>query len=265
MPPPDGNVPVDHELSYRGWSLRGFLHRARLRTIVGALRRVGVGPSGRLADFGCSNGFILSELRARVLPYPAWELRGFDHAAGYVEAARARRIEGSRFDQFDLDLPGVEPPSEFDLVLCLETLEHTGSYRTGLGKLARATRLGGHLLISVPNERGVAGLLKFFGRKLLLRQSYSGFFRGRPQGPYVRALLFGEDLERFREPPRHGWAEHLGFDIRRFESCLEEQLLATGAFRLIERRRTSCGFGRLYVLRRTREPETSGAPSSSRS
>jgi SAM-dependent methyltransferase len=244
---------VDHERSYRGVSVRASLHRSRLRTILRALRRTSPGPTGKLADFGCSNGFVLAQLRAQLFPDSGWELWGFDHAAGYLSAARARGIEGATFEPFDLDLPGVEPPSEFDLVLCLETLEHTGSYETGLGKLARATRKGGHLLITVPNELGAPGVLKFFGRPILTRQSYDGFFRGRPRGPYLRALLTGGDLGRFREPPRHGWAEHLGFDLRRFESSLERQLLSNGAFDPVERWRTSFGFGRLYLLRRIAE------------
>lgn len=241
---------VDHERSYRGFSPRAIVHRARLRAILKALRRAALGPSGRLADFGCSNGFILSELRVERFPYPGWELWGFDHAAAYIDSARQRQLPGARFELFDLDSPGEEPPSEFDVVLCLETLEHVGSYRVALGKLARATRVGGCLLISVPNEVGAHGVLKFFGRKLLMRQNYEGFFRGRPQGPYVRSLLRGDDLEPFREPPRHGWGDHLGFDIRRFEEFLEAQLLGTGSFEIVEARRPSLGFGRLYLLRR---------------
>jgi SAM-dependent methyltransferase len=242
--------PVDHEKSYRGLSLRAFFHRARLRAILRSLRRAALGDVGRVADFGCSNGFILAELRAQRFPYPGWELWGFDHAPPYIEAARRRGIPGACFEPFDLDLPEDEPASEFEVVLCLETLEHTGNYRNGLGKLARATRPGGYLLISVPNERGAPGLLKFFGRKLLMRQTYQNFFRGRPQGPYVRALIRGGDLERFRDPPRHGWGDHLGFDIVRFEACLDATLLATGSFELVLRRRPALGFGRLYLLRR---------------
>jgi SAM-dependent methyltransferase len=242
--------PVNHELSYRGVSLRAFLHRARLRAILSTLERAALGETGRVADFGCSNGFILSELRARRFPHPGWELWGFDHAPPYIEAARRRGIPGARFEPFDLDLPGDQPALAFELVLCLETLEHTGNYRNGLGKLARATRPGGYLLISVPNERGLPGVLKFFGRKVLMGKSYENFFRGKPQGPYVRALLSGADLETFRDPPRHGWGDHLGFDIARFESFLDETLLASGSFELVLRRRPALGFGRLYMLRK---------------
>jgi SAM-dependent methyltransferase len=243
--------PVDHEKSYRGLSLRAFLHRARLRAILRTLRRAALGEAGRLADFGCSNGFILSELRAWRFPHPGWEFWGFDHAPPYIEAARRRGIPGARFEPFDLDVPDDEPSIAFEFVLCLETLEHTGNYRIGLGKLARATRPGGYLLVSVPNERGLPGVLKFFGRKVLMRQTYENFFRGRPQGPYVRALLRGDDLEPFRQPPRHGWGDHLGFDIVRFEAFLDETLLASGAFEMILRRRPALGFGRLYLLRRS--------------
>lgn len=246
----DPNAPVDHEQSYRGLSPAALVHRARLREIVQALGSLPLGESGRLGDFGCSNGFILSELRARSIPPPSWTLWGFDHTLPYVEAARRRGIEGAQFEPFDLDFPDAELPHQFDLVLCLETLEHTGNYRIGLRNLARATKPNGHLIISVPNELGVHGLVKFFGRKLMRKDVYEGFFRGAPQGPYLRALLTGADLTAFREPPRHGWGEHLGFDLRRFEEALRAQLLRDDAFAMIRRRKTAAGFGRFYIFRR---------------
>jgi len=223
-----------------------------LASIFSALRHAGLGSEGRIADFGCSNGFILAELRAGPFPHPGWELSGFDHATPYIDAARRRNIPGATFQPFDLDTPGEEPPGLFDLVLCLETLEHTGNYRSGLGKLARATRPGGFLLITVPNERGIPGVVKFFGRKVLMRKKYENFFLGRPQGPYIRALLLGRDLEPFRQPPRHGWGDHLGFDRVRFEAALSAALLEDGSFELVVKRRTALGFGRLYLLRRKR-------------
>jgi len=246
----DPLAPVDHEQSYRGLSPRALVHRTRLREIVRLLRSLPLGDTGRLGDFGCSNGFILSELRARGVPTRGWEFSGFDHATPYIEAARRRGIPGASFAEFDLDLEHAALPHDFDLVLCLETLEHTGNYRVGLRNLARATRPGGHLVISVPNELGAHGLIKFFGRKLVRRDVYEGFFRGGPEGAYVRALLTGADLEAFRDPPRHGWGEHLGFDLRRFEEALGTELLRDGAFVLIRRVKTAVGFGRSYLFRR---------------
>jgi trans-aconitate methyltransferase len=241
---------IDHSRSYRGVSIRALLHRARLRTIRSLLSEIPLPPTGALADFGCSNGFILASLRGELFPHPDWVMAGFDHAPWYVEAARERRIAGASFEHFDLDVKGAPPPAAFDLVLCLETLEHTGNYRVGLDNLARATGAGGHLLITVPNERGLPGILKFFGRKILMREDYHAFFKGASDRPYVAALLRGADLEAFRNPPRHGWGEHLGFDWVRFEEALERQLLAGGSFALVARRRPAWGFGRAYLLRR---------------
>ena len=185
-----------------------------------------------------------------VVPPPGWEFSGVDHATPYVEAARRRAIPGASFAEFDLDVPDAKLPDAFDLVLCLETLEHTGNYRVGLRNLARATGPGGHLIISVPNELGAHGLVKFFGRKLVRRDVYEGFFRGGPEGPYLRALMTGADLEAFRDPPRHGWGEHLGFDLRRFEESLRAELLRDDAFVMIRRIKTAAGFGRSYLFRR---------------
>jgi len=246
----DPYAPVDHERSYRGLSPGALVHRTRLREIVRLLRSLPLEDTGRLGDFGCSNGFILAELRARHVPPMRWEFWGFDHAAPYVEAARRRGIPGASFAEFDLDVEDAALPHTFDLVLCLETLEHTGNYRVGLHNLARATRPGGHLVLSVPNELGAHGLIKFFGRKLLRKNVYEGFFRGGPEGPYVRALMTGADLEAFRDPPRHGWGEHLGFDLRRFEEALRAELFRGDEFALVRRVKTAAGFGRSYLFRR---------------
>ena len=245
-------LPVDHESSYRGASPSAFLHRLRSRTILEVLRTASLPEGGKLADFGCSSGFIIAQLRDSSFHSDAWELRGLDRSPHYVRAARERGIPGTRFVEFDLDDPGGRLPDSFDVVICLETLEHTGNYRTGVGHLARACKPGGHLLITVPNERGIPGILKFFGRMFLRREPYSVFFAGKSRWSYVRALLTGADLSPFRKPPRHGWADHLGFDIRRFEAILREELLSLGQFELVLRRGSGAGFGRLYLLRRCR-------------
>lgn len=247
-------LPVDHESSYRGASPGAILHRFRLRAILDVLRTASLPEGGTLADFGCSNGFVIRQLRDACLPSDAWKLWGFDHSPHHLSTARKRGIPGTEFVEFDLDDPEGKLPDSFDVVLCLETLEHTGNYHTGIGHLASACKPGGYLLITVPNERGLPGLLKFFGRMVLRRESYSVFFAGKPRWPYVWALLTGADLSPFREPPRHGWADHLGFDVRRFEGHLREKLLGPGQFELVHRRRAAAGFGRLYLLRRSMVP-----------
>src|SRR5258705_11652839 len=103
--------PVDHEQSYRGLSLRAFFHRARFRVILATLRRAELGTAGRLADFGCSNGFILSELRAERFPYPGWGVLGFGPAPPHLHAAPRRRLPGAAFQPLALDHPRGEPDS----------------------------------------------------------------------------------------------------------------------------------------------------------
>ena len=74
--PRDPYAPVDHEQSYRGFSPRALVHRARLGELVRVIRSLPLGDTGRLGDFGCSNGFILAELRARDVLPAAWEFWG---------------------------------------------------------------------------------------------------------------------------------------------------------------------------------------------
>lgn len=114
-------LPVDHESSYRGASPSAILHRLRLRTILEVLRTAALPEGGKLADFGCSSGFIIAQLRDSSFRSEAWELWGLDHSPHCVRAARERGIPGTRFVEFDLDTPGGRLPDSFDVVICLET------------------------------------------------------------------------------------------------------------------------------------------------
>ncbi len=240
-----------HEESYRGLSLGAVFHRLRLRGIVSELRGIGLGASGTLADFGCSDGFILEQLQAGLLQGASWSYCGFDHSQRLLDRARAKRLPGTTFDHFSLTEASREWQDAFDLVLCLETLEHTADYRPALENLWRACKPGGHLLLSMPIEVGVPGLLKFFGRRLAYRDPYSHFFGDRSRWPYVRALLTGGDISVFREPQQSGYSSHYGFDNRRFDAFLRSEFLDTGRLVLGRRKRVGFGLSVVYVLERS--------------
>ncbi len=181
-----------HEESYRGISPASWIHRARLRGILSALQSIEWSNTGALADFGCSNGFVLAQLRLHVFREPAaWALYGFDHAQGFLDQAKEKRIPNTRFHEFNLNEIGSEWQDAFDIVLCLETLEHTGNFRNAFYNLWMSCKPGGYLVTTVPIEVGIPGIVKFFGRKLIYRQPYRRFFAERSQRAYVRALLTG--------------------------------------------------------------------------
>ena len=248
-----GSEGWSHGETYRGLNPAAFLHRARLRSILGTLSRLDLGDSGRLADFGCSDGFILEHIRSSVIPGDAWAVHGFDVNTNLLEMAERRSIPGATFGEVDLnhDVEQGDWDEQFEVVTCFESFEHMGDYRAGLRNVCRACKPGGLLVFTVPNECGLPGLAKFYGRKLIDRDPYAQFFPDRArERAYVRALLTGGELEPFREPPRKGWGPHLGFDLRSFDRFLEQSFVEPGRYQIVERRRTGMGFGRLYVLRR---------------
>jgi len=236
-----------HEQSYEGVSFAAFIHRARLRILVSVLTHADLPHSGALVDFGCSNGFIIEQLQQRLFK-GSWLFRGFDHKPELLDIARKKAIPGATFAQLDLNKPGSAPKSIYDLALCLETLEHTGNYREATRNVLGSCKIGGTVLISVPNETGIPGFVKLLGRRLVRRDPYGDFFANHSALAYAWTVLRHGNIERFRLPSREGWGPHLGFDVDSFEGWLADEF--GPRFSFIKRRKVAFDFNRMYLLRR---------------
>ena len=100
-------------------------------------------PSAVL-DAGCGEGETIERL-GDLLPHP---VTGVDLNPGSVAFA-AERLPGDQFDTADLlNLPFDD--DSFDLVLCLEVLEHIPDPKPALAELARVSSRD--LILSVPHE-----------------------------------------------------------------------------------------------------------------
>ncbi len=112
---------------------------ARLRSLVASLS-----PRSVL-DAGCGEGETLARLDA-VLPD---RVAGIDVREECIAYARHRFPEGIELSQqsvYELAFPD----REFDLVLCLEVLEHLRQPHAALAELSRVSR--SDLVVSVPHE-----------------------------------------------------------------------------------------------------------------
>lgn len=97
-----------------------------------------------ILDAGCGEGEGLERLAGLLPEHPV----GIDLNPESVEYAR-ERLPGAKISEGNLlDLPFGE--SEFDLVLCLEVLEHIPDPAAGLAELTRVS--GADIVISVPHE-----------------------------------------------------------------------------------------------------------------
>lgn len=234
---------IDHSTTYRQWKLRNIPHRMRLRAIRLLSRSVRSGVCTDYVDVGCSNGFltaIVADLTG------AERVVGRDHNTENLAIA-AQAHPQFEFSPVDLNLPVSSPEVRGDFVTCFETLEHVGQIRTALENLWKLTKPGGALVISVPVEVGVAGILKFLVKTLLY-----GYRLDELQPPptwkkYFLSLLRGERISRYRDISASGWGTHFGFDYRDIDDCLKEMQVD---FTAVTR-----GFTRFYVIQRPESPE----------
>jgi SAM-dependent methyltransferase len=118
---------------------------AHLREFVRSLPRVGAA-----LDLGCGDGRLTAELRAEALT-------AADVSA--VALARAReRLPGAELRELEPDAPLPFADSSFDLVLCVETVEHVRDVQLLVSEVRRVLRPGGELALTTPAHGRLTGL-----------------------------------------------------------------------------------------------------------
>jgi len=240
-----------HARSYKGNSPRVLIHRDRLRRILSIFLNLNLPKQGIWADFGCSDGFIL-ELIADSIVSDKWQFYGLDYEQKWINLARNKNISNATFERFDLNAVNNRYTSRFDVVTCLETLEHTGNYQNAFKNLYLSCKKQGLIILSIPNEIGIPGIIKFLGRKLSDKNTYQGFFNnGKKEIDYFFTLLRGSDISAYRNPAGVIWGSHLGFDYRNLENYLYSKYINTNLCHILNIKNSLLGFNRIYVIRKT--------------
>jgi hypothetical protein len=237
-----------HEQTYKGLGIAAVIHRRRLDRIFRVFNSLEINDNGQLGDFGCSNGFIIALLQEGIFKGKGWKFHGFDHAEHLLSLAKARNLRDAEFHFSDFNVVRDQWDRAFNIVLCFETLEHTGNYRNAVLNLYNSCQIGGKIIITIPNEKGLPGLLKYIGRKVLRKNAYGDFFKGKSELRYIWHLLSDQSIEVFRSPEEAGWGPHLGFDWKLFEKFLSQVLIEKGKCRLLSRDNTPISFNRFYIL-----------------
>jgi SAM-dependent methyltransferase len=117
---------------------------------------------GRVLEIGCGAGATLGWLRQQ---HHAAHTVGIEIAQTAADKAREFADEVYCLDFERQDLPGDGP--KFDLILCLDVLEHMIDPWAVIDRLAkRYLEVGGTLIVSLPNVRHYSVVLPllFFGR-----------------------------------------------------------------------------------------------------
>ncbi len=116
-------------------------YRGRRRVIRAELDRLPLPRAAQILDAGCGSGRTLEEL----VPYGAVQGIELDPEAAAVARARGQgEVREGRLEH----LPW--PDETFDLITCLDVIEHTPDDRATLRELRRVCKSGGYLLVTVP-------------------------------------------------------------------------------------------------------------------
>ena len=138
--------------------LIAWSHRQRFATALDLASRL---PAGRVLDYGCGDGSFLAMLKAA--PNGPRDAVGAELTAELVDDCR-RRLGGSGTAGLDFvlvdDLAAPRHRCAYDLVVCMEVLEHVVAVEQVLDLLRGLVTPGGHLLVSVPVEIGLPLLVK---------------------------------------------------------------------------------------------------------
>jgi SAM-dependent methyltransferase len=121
---------------------RHWWYRGRRRVLQAVLDGLPLPPPARTAilDAGCGSGRTLDDLSRY------GSARGMELNPLGVEATRRR---GHEVREGALEAIPYGDAS-FDLVTCLDVIEHTDDDRAALGELRRVTKPGGRLVVTVP-------------------------------------------------------------------------------------------------------------------
>ena len=191
-----------------------------------ARRLVEPAAGGRLLDYGCGDGTFATMVHARFR-----ETLGVDIDPGQLRecAARLGRLPGVRF-ALSRDLAPAEQSGRWDVVTCMEVLEHclVDERRRIVRELARLVAPRGLVVISVPLEVGPSVVGKQFFRALAglrrlgdyaHRERYAPLelLRSAAGRPVPRIVFEGTGPDGPYE--FHG---HKGFDYRELEVDVRE-------------------------------------------
>jgi len=116
-------------------------YRGRRKIIRSELDRLALPSDAKVLDAGCGSGRTLTELA------PYGEVFGIELDPDAAKVARGRNAGEVRIGRLE-ELPW--DADTFDLITCLDVIEHTADDRVTLSELRRVSRPGAWLLVTVP-------------------------------------------------------------------------------------------------------------------
>jgi len=172
----DSSINVDHaeinkfeELAARWWDPHSEfkpLHEINpLR--LGYIDQIAGLAGKRVLDVGCGGG-ILSESMAR----EGATVTGIDMGEAPLQVARLHLLESGMevdYQRIPVEQLAEQQPGSFDVVTCMEMLEHVPDPSSVVEACASLTKPGGHVFFSTLNRNPKSYLFAIVGAEYLLR------------------------------------------------------------------------------------------------
>jgi 2-polyprenyl-6-hydroxyphenyl methylase/3-demethylubiquinone-9 3-methyltransferase len=182
-------------LAHRFWDPRGEFRPLHLLNPVraGFVAQRAALQAARVLDVGCGGGLLCEAMAAA-----GARVTGIDLAPGMIDVARLHAAE--RGLEIDYRVCPAESLRErYDVVTCMEMIEHVPDPARMIGTLAGLVRPGGELFVSTINRNVKSFLLAIVGAEYLLRLI--------PRGTH--------EYQRLVRPAELAhWARAAGLDVR---------------------------------------------------
>ena len=155
----------------------------------------------RVLDIGCGGG-ILADAMAR----KGAEVLGIDLAGKALKVAQLHALEaqtqGVSYREVSAETLAAEQPESFDVVTCMEMLEHVPDPSSVVRACARLVKPGGHVFFSTINRNAKAFVFAIVGAEYILNllprgtHEFAKFIKPSELAAYARAA--GLDLAHTR-------------------------------------------------------------------
>jgi 2-polyprenyl-6-hydroxyphenyl methylase/3-demethylubiquinone-9 3-methyltransferase len=135
---------------------------------LGHIERLAGGLAGkRVLDVGCGGGLLAEAMAER-----GAEVTGIDLGDRPLAVARLHLLESGRqveYRKLSAEQLAVEQPGHYDVVTCMEMLEHVPDPPSTVAACAALARAGGHVFFSTIHRNPKAYLYAILGAEYLLR------------------------------------------------------------------------------------------------
>lgn len=170
-----GEIAKFEAVASQWWDTEGEfkpLHRINPLRLGYITERAGGLFGKTVLDVGCGGG-ILSESMARA----GANVTGLDMGAEPLQVARLHALESGvsvDYVQETVEDHAAKHPQKYDVVTCMEMLEHVPDPASVVNACAQLVKPGGHVFFSTLNRNGKSWLMAVVGAEYILRMVPKG-------------------------------------------------------------------------------------------